>query len=157
MNKAFKIFTLALLLSLQAISANESIYAVDASTSDTLSKKNNWMAHTRFGMFVHFGLYSLPAGVWENEAMGRNHYSEWIRAQWRWPQAEVGIPRDRYDTLLTQFNPTHFDADEWISLAAKAGMRYFVITSKHHDGFALWDSAVSTYDIASTPFGAKGR
>jgi alpha-L-fucosidase len=118
--------------------------------------ENNWMANTRFGMFIHFGLYSLPAGVWQGEGMGRNHYAEWIRAQWRWPQPG-GIPKKEYDALLAQFNPAKFDADEWISLAAKAGMRYFVITTKHHDGFALWDSAVSDYDIAATPFGAKGR
>lgn len=158
MNKAFCVPLLALLLSLQFINADESIYAVDTTTSDAISKKkNNWMEHTRFGMFIHFGLYSLPAGVWENEAMGRSHYAEWIRAQWRWPETPGGIPREQYDTLLTKFNPTHFDADEWISMAAKAGMRYFVITSKHHDGFALWDSAVSKYDIASTPFGSNGR
>jgi alpha-L-fucosidase len=118
---------------------------------------NNWMAQTRFGMFITFGLYSVPAGVWQGEGMGRNHYAEWIRTQWRWPQPTGGIPKKDYDALLAQFNPTKFDADEWISLAAKAGMRYFVITTKHHDGFALWDSAVSDYDLAATPFGAKGR
>jgi alpha-L-fucosidase len=119
--------------------------------------ETNWMAHTRFGMFIHFGLYSIPAGVWQGEEMGRNHYAEWIRAQWRWPQSGEGIPKEKYDTLLAKFNPTRFDANEWIGLAAKAGMRYFVITSKHHDGFALWDSAVSDYDVAATPFGANGR
>lgn len=118
---------------------------------------DNWMAHTRFGMFIHFGLYSIPAGVWEGEQMGRNHYAEWIRAQWGWPRSADGIARAQYDTLLSKFNPTKFDAEEWISLAAKAGMKYFVITSKHHDGFALWDSKVSEYDVASTPFGANGR
>lgn len=158
MNKIISISLFGLLLSLQAISAKEPLYTVDTTNSDTLlEKKDNWMAHTRFGMFISFGLYSLPAGVWENEVMGRNHYAEWIRAQWRWPAATGGIPRDRYDTLLPKFNPTNFDADEWISMAAKAGMRYFVITTKHHDGFALWDSAVSNYDIAATPFGANGR
>ena len=117
----------------------------------------NWMNGTRFGMFVHFGLYSLPAGVWDGEQMGRNHYAEWIRAQWAWPRSNEGIPKAEYDKLLAGFNPKEFNADEWISLAHAAGMKYFVITSKHHDGFALWDSAVSTYDIASTPFGANGR
>jgi alpha-L-fucosidase len=137
---------------------NTSPYTVASSPASTLHEQDaNWMAHTRFGMFIHFGLYSLPAGVWQGEEMGRNHYAEWIRTQWRWPQPGGGIPRQDYDSLLAQFNPTRFDADEWIGLAAKAGMRYFVITSKHHDGFALWDSAVSTYDIASTPFGAGGR
>jgi alpha-L-fucosidase len=142
----------------RTVHANETPYTVDqVETNSQSPKDNNWMAHTRFGMFIHFGLYSIPAGVWKGEEMGRNHYAEWIRTQWRWPQVNGGIPRKQYDTLLAQFNPTHFDAEQWIGLAAKAGMRYFVITSKHHDGFALWNSAVSDYDIASTPFGAKGR
>ena len=116
----------------------------------------NWMAQTRFGMFVHFGLYSIPGGVWEGQQAGRNAYAEWIRMQWGWPE-QKGIPREKYDTLLARFNPEKFDAEEWIRLADEAGMKYFVITSKHHDDFALWDSKVSTYDIASTPFGKDGR
>jgi len=141
----------------QTALSNENPYTVDkADTKAVQDNEKNWMAQTRFGMFITFGLYSIPAGVWQGEGMGRNHYAEWIRAQWRWPQPG-GIPKKDYDALLVQFNPTKFDADEWISLAAKAGMRYFVITTKHHDGFALWDSAVSDYDLAATPFGAKGR
>lgn len=142
----------------QAAHANESPYTVGQVDAKTIREKDgNWMAHTRFGMFIHFGLYSIPAGVWRGEEMGRNHYAEWIRTQWRWPQPDGGIPKKDYDTLLEQFNPARFDADEWIRLASEAGMRYFVITSKHHDGFALWDSTVSSYDIAATPFGAGGR
>ncbi len=141
-----------------AAHSSEYPYTVDEVDAKTIQEKdNNWMMHKRFGMFIHFGLYSIPAGVWQGEEMGRNHYSEWIRTQWRWPQADGGIPQKDYDTLLAQFNPTKFDADEWIKRAAEAGMRYFVITTKHHDGFALWDSAVSDYNIAATPFGAKGR
>jgi alpha-L-fucosidase len=152
---AASIFTLAVN---QATHADESPYTVDPGNAAKIqSKGDNWMAHTRFGMFVHFGLYAIPAGVWRGEAMGRNDYAEWIRTQWRWPQPGGGIPKSQYDTLLPKFNPTKFDADEWIGLAAKAGMRYFVITAKHHDGFALWDSKVSGYDIAATPFGANGR
>jgi alpha-L-fucosidase len=143
---------------LQPAHAAETLYTVDRVETKTLTASDiNWMAHTRFGMFITFGLYSLPAGVWQGEEMGRNHYAEWIRAQWRWPRPEGGIPKADYDTLLASFNPTRFDADEWIRLAAAAGMRYFVITTKHHDGFALWNSAVSDYDIAATPFGANGR
>lgn len=138
--------------------AETSPHSVDPGQSAKLEGASvNWMTHTRFGMFIHFGLYSIPAGVWQDEAMGRNDYSEWIRTQWRWPQTGGGIPREAYDTLLAEFNPTLFNAEEWIQSAARAGMRYFVITSKHHDGFALWDSKVSQYDIASTPFGANGR
>jgi alpha-L-fucosidase len=136
----------------------DSPYTVDPGQDGAIQRADaNWMAATRFGMFVHFGLYSIPAGVWQGEEMGRNHYAEWIRTQWRWPQPDGGIPREQYDTLMARFDPVKFDADEWIRRASEAGMRYFVITSKHHDGFALWDSAVSDYDLASTPFGARGR
>jgi alpha-L-fucosidase len=152
------IFTLLMSFSPASTQGAETPYTVDRAESSTLARSDtNWMTHTRFGMFVHFGLYSIPAGVWQGEEMGRNHYAEWIRTQWRWPQPDGGIPKADYDQLLSQFNPTRFDADEWIRLAAEAGMRYFVITTKHHDGFALWNSAVSDYDIGGTPFGANGR
>jgi alpha-L-fucosidase len=130
--------------------------AAGVDKKETGRSGENWMADTRFGMFIHFGLYSLPGGVWKGEQSGRNFYSEWIRSQWGWPERS-GIPRADYDTLLKQFNPTGFDAAEWIRLADEAGMEYFVITAKHHDGFALWDSKVSEYDIAATPFGATKR
>lgn len=138
--------------------SNDSPYTVTTGPDQAIrTGSDGWMAHTRFGMFVHFGLYSIPAGVWQGEEMGRNSYAEWIRTQWRWPQPDGGIPRAQYDTLLAEFDPVKFDADAWIRAASEAGMRYFVITSKHHDGFALWNSEVSDYDIASTPFGARGR
>lgn len=146
----------ALCLPMSAQTGENPFVAGQGDNSQVRTSDANWMAHTRFGMFIHFGLYSIPAGVWQGEEMGRNHYAEWIRSQWGWPKPE-GFPREQYDTLLKQFNPVKFDAEEWIGLAAKAGMKYFVITSKHHDGFALWDSAVSNYDIAATPFGANGR
>ncbi len=153
-----QIALLAMAMTNQTLRADETPYTVDeANANAVVGGDNNWMAHTRFGMFIHFGLYSIPAGVWEGEEMGRNHYAEWIRTQWRWPQPSGGIPKAQYDALLARFNPTKFDADEWIGMAAKAGMRYFVITTKHHDGFALWDSAVSGYGIAATPFAANGR
>jgi len=151
-------FFLTMAVAPQIANSTESPYTVDQ--VDTMPKSatdNNWMADTRFGMFITFGLYSIPAGVWQGEEMGRNDYAEWIRAQWRWPQPSGGIPRKDYDTLLARFSPDKFDAEEWIRLASEAGMRYFVITTKHHDGFALWDSSVSDYDLAATPFGARGR
>jgi alpha-L-fucosidase len=112
----------------------------------------DWWHEAKFGMFIHFGLYSIPAGVWEGELMSRNWYAEWIRMQHRWPEPG-GIPKEEYDTLLSQFNPTEFDADAWIREAHNAGMRYFLITSKHHDGFALWPSKVSDYNVVeATPF-----
>ena len=109
-----------------------------------------WFTDARFGMFVHWGLYSIPAGIWDGRIMGRNWYAEWIQKQGNWPH---GIPDEDYRALARQFDPVQFDADAWIALAKDAGMKYFLITSKHHDGFALWDSKVSDYTICrQTPF-----
>ena len=112
-----------------------------------------WFEDARFGMFVHFGLYSIPAGVWDGRPVQRNHYAEWIRYQHDWPKPG-GIPADEYNALARQFNPRGFDADAWIREAKNAGMRYFLITAKHHDGFALWDSKACDFNVVkATPFG----
>lgn len=123
--------------------------STDAQNADT-----SWFTDARFGMFIHFGLYSIPAGVWNGQRMGRNWYAEWIRMQHDFPNKPVGISRKEYDTLLRQFNPQEFDADAWIAQAKQAGMKYFLITAKHHDGFALWPTEVSPYNVVdATPFG----
>ncbi len=112
--------------------------------------KMGWWKESRFGMFIHFGLYTVPSGVYKGETMGRNWYAEWIRTQGDWPN---GIPDAEYREFAKQFNPEQFDADTWISLAKEAGMKYFLITAKHHDGFALWPTKVSKYNVVdATPF-----
>jgi alpha-L-fucosidase len=114
------------------------------------STTSDWFVDAKFGLFIHWGLYSIPAGIWQGEPMGRNWYAEWIRAQGNWPN---GISREEYDTLLSQFNPQHFDADQWAAEAVNAGMKYLLVTAKHHDGFALWPSKVSAYNVVdATPF-----
>jgi len=105
-----------------------------------------WFSDARFGMFIHWGLYSNPAGVWKGAKI-KHPYSEWL-------QASEHIPRVEYRELVKQFNPDKFDADEWIREAKNAGMEYFLITAKHHDGFALWPTKASGYNVAdATPFG----
>lgn len=97
----------------------------------------------KYGMFIHWGLYAIPAGIWEGktmEEMGRPRVAEWI-------QYVAKIPRDEYAKLAGQFNPTLFDADSIAKLAKDAGMKYVVITAKHHDGFSMYDSEVSKFDI----------
>lgn len=112
--------------------------------------KLQWFTDARFGMFIHFGLYSIPGGVWEGRVSGRNMYAEWIQKQGNWP---TGLNDKDYQALTKQFNPTKFNAEEWALEAKNAGMKYIVITSKHHDGFALWPSKVSKYDVVdATPF-----
>jgi len=107
-------------------------------------ERMKWWREARFGMFIHWGLYAIPAGEWKGEKIP--NIGEWI-------MENADIPVDEYEQLAKQFNPVKFNADEWVRIAKNAGMKYIVITSKHHDGFCLWDSKVSDYDImASTPF-----
>jgi len=100
-----------------------------------------WWREARFGLFIHWGLYAVPAGEWN----GKTNYGEWIRNN-------AQIPLAVYDKFLARFNPVKFNADEWVRMAKDAGMKYIVITSKHHDGFALFDSKVSDFDVMATPF-----
>jgi len=104
-----------------------------------------WWRQARFGMFIHWGLYAVPAGEYQGKRS--DQIGEWI-------QSWANIPRADYSQYAQQFNPVKFDAAEWVSLARNAGMKYIVITSKHHEGFSMWDSQVSDYDIVdSTPYG----
>lgn len=105
------------------------------------SQRMKWWSEAKFGLFIHWGLYAIPAGKWGD----KNHYGEWIRH-------EAQIPLEEYEKLLDKFNPVEFNADEWVQLAKKAGMKYIVITSKHHDGFCLFDSKYTDWDVMSTPF-----
>jgi alpha-L-fucosidase len=100
-----------------------------------------WWEEARFGLFIHWGLYSSLAGEWQ----GETDHGVWI-------QAIARIPSDEYERLVDDFNPIWFDADEWVRTAKRAGMKYIVITTKHHDGFCLFDSRYTDYDIMSTPF-----
>jgi len=110
-------------------------------TKEERDKRMEWWRDARFGLFIHWGLYAIPAGEWN----GKTNYAEWIRNQ-------AEIPIDEYDKFVGQFNPVKFDADKWVSTAKNAGMKYIVITSKHHDGFCLFDSKFTDYDVMSTPF-----
>ena len=103
-----------------------------------------WFRDAKYGLFIHWGLYSLPAGEWKGRrSLG---LGEWI--MFRTP-----VPVKEYEQLASQFNPVKFNADEWVTLAKDAGMKYIVITSKHHDGFAMFHSSASNYNIVdATPF-----
>ncbi len=106
--------------------------------------KMEWWREARFGMFIHWGLYAVPAGEWAGEEVPG--ISEWIMLRAKIPVAE-------YEKLTWQFNPEKFNAEEWVKLAKYAGMKYIVITSKHHDGFVMFHSKASKYNIVdATPF-----
>ena len=93
-----------------------------------------WFQDARFGMFIHWGVYS-------------------VLGEGEWVMNEKKIPVSEYEKIPPQFNPTEFNPAEWVALAKAAGMKYITITSKHHDGFAMFDSKVSDYDIVDrTPY-----
>ncbi|MCR5414254.1 MAG: alpha-L-fucosidase [Kiritimatiellae bacterium] len=103
-------------------------------TAGETASRMAWWTDSRFGMFIHFGLYAMPA----------RH--EWVKTYER-------IPEDRYRVYFDNFNPDLFDAREWARSAKEAGMKYVVLTAKHHEGFCLWDTAATDYKITNTPFG----
>lgn len=108
------------------------------------AQRMHWFREARFGMFIHWGLFSISAGEWDSKKVGGA--GEWI-------MNEARIPVSDYEKLAPQFNPIQFDARKWVQVAKAAGVRYIVITTKHHDGFNMFDSKVGDYNIVnSTPF-----
>ena len=110
-------------------------------TKSQYDARMQWWKEARFGLFIHWGLYSIPAGEWN----GKTDYGEWIRNS-------AEIPLEEYDKFVQKFNPQKFNADEWVRIAKDAGMKYITITTKHHDGFCLFDSKYTDFDVMSTPF-----
>ena len=107
------------------------MYQFDRASYD---RRMAWWLHDRFGMFIHFGLYSIPAR------------GEWLRS-------DEEMPEEKYRPFFDEFNPYAFDARSWARTAREAGMKYVVLTAKHHDGFCLYDSALTDWKVTNTPFG----
>ena len=107
---------------------------IGTETEAQRTERMAWFTDARFGMFIHFGLYSLPA------------WHEWIKTR-------KVIWDEEYDRYFANFNPDLFDAREWVRKAKRAGMKYMVLTTKHHEGFCLWDTKFSDYKSTNTPFG----
>jgi len=117
---------------------------LDPAKEKARDERMKWFREAKYGLFIHWGLYAIPAGEWKGKRVPG--IGEWI--MYRAP-----IPVKEYELLAQQFNPFKFDAEEWVKLAEDAGMKYIVITSKHHDGFAMYHSKVSQYNVVdATPF-----
>jgi alpha-L-fucosidase len=138
-----------LILSLQvalALLAACAVFAqpVKKTPPPSQDEKMKWFREAKFGLFIHWGIYSVPAGEWKGQPIAG--IGEWIMNR-------AKIPVKEYEQLANQFNPTQFNAEAWVQMAQDAGMKYIVITSKHHDGFAMYGSKVSKYNIVdATPF-----
>jgi len=120
-------------------------YAATPAGERLQDSRQNWFHEARFGLFIHWGIYSVPAGEWE----GHKNYAEWIQLQTKMPASD-------YEKYAAQFNPVRFDAREWVRVATNAGMKYIVITAKHHDGFCMWDTAFTDYNVVTVARGVRG-
>src|SRR5437879_2157025 len=138
--------TLAVFVAVVAAGRVASISAQSqkAAPDSAREKRLEWFREAKYGLFIHWGLYAIPAGEWNGKRSPG--LGEWVMFR-------STVPVKNYETLAARFNPVKFNADEWVKLAKDAGMKYIVITSKHHDGFALWKSKASGYNIVdATPF-----
>ena len=98
------------------------------------TERTKWYLESRFGMFIHWGIYAIPAR------------GEWIRSYER-------IPKEEYETYMKEFDVRNYDPGEWARLAKKAGMKYAVLTAKHHDGFCMYDSKYTEFKSTNAPCG----
>jgi len=117
---------------------------VSSETQEHKDARMKWWREARFGMFIHWGLYAVPAGTYDGKKVG--FIGEWIMNRGK-------IPVARYAEYAKEFNPVKFNAEEWVKIAKAAGMKYIVITAKHHEGFAMYPSKVTPFNIFdATPF-----
>ncbi len=140
-------FTAGLLACTALAATIAPIRAADEPPAETKAQRSarmHWWREARFGMFIHWGLYALPAGTYHGKKVDK--LGEWI-------MYDAKIPVAEYETYARQFNPVKFDADQWAEIAQAAGMKYLVITAKHCDGFAMYPSKASKYNLTdATPF-----
>lgn len=137
MTKTFFSLVFSFLILTQSVSAQEKL---------SKDERMEWWREARFGMFIHWGVYAQFAGVYKGHEQRRGG-AEWIMNRCKIPVAE-------YQEMAKKFNPVKYDADAWVKMAKDAGMKYIVITAKHHDGFALFDSKASKWDVVdATPYG----
>ena len=119
------------------------IFQISGHSQSQTNERAKWFTDSRFGMFIHWGVYSGAEGYWKGEKLRNdNNYAEWLQYRNR-------IEKKEYLTLLDRFDWNEINPEEWVILAKKSGMKYVTLTAKHHDGFGLWDSKVSDYDLGN--------
>ena len=129
-----------------------------ADKSPASQDKMQWWRDARFGMFIHWGPASLSSGEisWGKDfgegKEERPNTAGGAEPQGWWPANLPKVPPEVYDNLYLSFYPAMFDADRWVAIAKDAGMRYIVVVAKHHDGFCMWHTKYTTYDMQATPF-----
>lgn len=137
-------FAASLIIANAPIVTTASAETTNSVIQESAAQRNarmSWWREARFGLFIHWGLYSVPAGEWQ----GKTDYGEWFLEQ-------THMPVSQYEKFADQFNPTRFDALAWVRAAKAAGVKYIVITSKHHDGFGMFRSDMTDWCISRTPF-----
>jgi alpha-L-fucosidase len=120
--------------------------SLDPHANETKAQRDarmKWWREARFGMFIHWGLYAVPAGVWR----GQDTHGDFSAGAGEWIMHDLKIPVAPYAAQVSQFDPEQFDADTWVSIARAAGMKYIVMTAKHHEGFAMYPTKVDGFNI----------
>jgi alpha-L-fucosidase len=140
-----KIFLLGALAAWLPLAGAQPVQTDKVETKEQRDARMAWWREAKFGLFIHWGVYSVPAGFYHGQPV--KGIGEWIMNKAKIPMAE-------YQAFAKEFNPVKFDAEAWVKLAKDAGMKYIVITSKHHDGFAMFCSRASQWNICdASPFG----
>jgi len=138
MKRWFLMLVMAVGMTAQAMAAVAAAPTDKVETKEQRDARMGWWREAKFGMFIHWGLYAVPAGTYDGKQIGRN--GEWI-------MNFAKIPVARYAGYAKEFNPDKFNAEEWVRIAKNAGMKYMVITAKHHDGFAMFHSRASDFNL----------
>lgn len=140
---------IALLLPLLKVSAQESNgraiplkYGAQYTSKRTDDAMNKWRSN-RFGQFIHWGLYAIPGGVWNGKTY--NYAAEFLKSS-------ANVPDVVWDSLMYQFNPVQFDAKKWARMAKNMGVKYMTITTKHHEGFCMWPSKYTDFNVGNSPY-----
>ncbi len=135
-------------ITMSTLNAQVDAPSLDPYANETDAERDirmKWFREARFGMFIHWGIYAVPAGT---------HKGKQIDGLGEWIMAKGEIPMSDYQLYAKEFNPVKYNPEAWVLLAKEAGMKYIIITSKHHDGFALFDSKVSQWDVVdASPYG----